>query len=122
MAKVRCPGSMKTMVPEPLDRKCPKCGSMIEIWSDEEKADCKCGETVFKDKAPTCVVWCSAAEECLGDIFDVKQMKEDAKKKAAAEGNPEFVAQVAEKIKKEKDSKTCDQVKEEFKKEKDKDS
>ncbi len=58
MAKVRCPGSMKTMVPEPLERKCPKCGSMIEIWSDEEKADCKCGETVFKDKAPTCVVWC----------------------------------------------------------------
>tara|TARA_B100001964_G_scaffold39305_1_gene42831 strand:- start:133 stop:501 length:369 start_codon:yes stop_codon:yes gene_type:complete len=122
MAKVRCPGSMKTMVPEPLERKCPKCSSMIEIWSDEEKADCTCGETVFKDAAPTCVVWCSAAEECLGDIFDVKQMKEDAKKKAAAEGNPEFVAQVAEKIKKEKDSKTCNKVKEEFKKEKDKDS
>ncbi len=49
-------------------------------------------------------------------------MKEDAKKKAAAEGNPEFVAQVAEKIKKEKDSKTCNKVKEEFKKKKDKDS
>ena len=121
MAKVRCPGSMKTMVPEPLERKCPKCGSMIEIWSDEEKADCTCGETVFKDKAPTCVVWCSAAEECLGDIFDVKKMKEDAKKKAAAEGNPEFVAQVAEKIKKEKD-KNCAQIKEEFKKEKDENS
>ncbi len=122
MAKVRCPGSMKTMVPEPLERKCPKCSSMIEIWSDEEKADCTCGETVFKDGAHTCVVWCSAAEVCLGVIFDVKQMKEDAKKKAAAEGNPEFVAQVAEKIKKEKDSKTCNKVKEEFKKEKDKDS
>ncbi len=121
MAKVRCPGSMKTMVPEPLERKCPKCGSMIEIWSDEEKADCKCGETVFKDAAPTCVVWCSAAEECLGDVFDVKKLKEDAKKKAAAEGNPEFVAQVAEKIKKEKE-KNCDQIKKEFKNEKGKDS
>jgi len=94
---------------------------MIEIWSDEEKADCTCGETVFKDAAPTCVVWCSAAEECLGDIFDVKKLKEDAKKKAAAEGNPEFVAQVAEKIKKEQD-KNCAKVKEEFKKEKGKDS
>jgi hypothetical protein len=94
---------------------------MIEIWSDEEKADCRCGETVFKDKAPTCVIWCSAAEECLGDIFDVKQMKADAKKKAAAEGNPEFVAQVAEKIKQEKD-KNCAQIQEEFKKEKGKDS
>ncbi len=122
MAKVRCPGSMKTMVPEPLERKCPKCGSMIEIWSDEEKADCRCGATVFKDAAPTCVVWCSAAEECLGDIFDVKKMKEDAKKKAAAEGNPEFVAQLGDKIKKEKD-KDCAQTQEQAKqakKEKDK--
>lgn len=91
---------------------------MIEIWSDEEKADCTCGETVFKDAAPTCVVWCSAAEECLGDIFDVKKLKEDAKKKAAAEGNPEFVAQVAEKIKKEKE-KDCAEVREKAKKDKD---
>ncbi len=69
-------------------------------------------------------VWYGAAPQksALETFFDVKQMKEDAKKKAAAEGNPEFVAQVAEKIKKEKDSKTCDKVKEEFKKEKDKDS
>ena len=118
MAKVRCPGSMKTMVPEPLERKCPKCGDMIEIWSDEEKADCRCGETVFKDKAPTCVIWCSAAEECLGDIFDVKQMKADAKKKSAAVGNPEFVAQFAERIKKEKD-KNCAQIQEDARKEKD---
>ncbi len=46
-------------------------------------------------------------------------MKEDAKKKAAAEGNPEFVAQVGEKIKKEKD-KDCAQTQERAKKEKDK--
>jgi phage FluMu protein Com len=44
------------MVPEPLERKCPKCGGMIEIWSDEEKTDCTCGETVFKDAAPTCII------------------------------------------------------------------
>ncbi len=119
MAKVRCPGSLKTTVPEPLERKCTKCGSMVEIWSDEEKADCKCGATVFKDATPTCVVWCSAAEECLGDVVDVKKIKEDAKKKAASEGNPEFVAQVGEKIKKEKD-KDCAQVQEKVKKEKEK--
>ncbi len=118
MAKVRCPGSMKTMVPEPLERKCPECGSMIEIWSDEEKADCKCGATVFKDAAPTCVVWCSAAEECLGDIFDVKKLKEDAKKKASAEGNPEFVSQVGDKIKKEKE-KECAEIKKKAHEEKD---
>ncbi len=102
MGKVRCPGSIKTTVPEPLERKCPKCGSTVEIWSDEEKADCKCGATVFKDVKMTCVVWCSAAEECVGDIVDVKKIKEDAKKKAASEGNPDFFNQVQEKIKKEK--------------------
>ena len=37
MEKVRCTGSMKNMVNETIERKCPKCGSMIEIWSDEEK-------------------------------------------------------------------------------------
>jgi hypothetical protein len=42
-------------------------------------------------------------------------MKEDAKKKAAAEGNPEFVAQVGDKIKKEKD-KDCAQTQEQAKK------
>jgi len=45
-------------------------------------------------------------------------MKADAKKKAAAEGNPEFVAQVAERIKKEKD-KNCAQIQEDARKEKD---
>ena len=82
MGKVRCPGSIKTTVPEPLERKCPKCGSIVEIWSDEEKADCKCGATVFKDVKMTCVVWCSAAEECVGDIVDVKKIKAEAKKNA----------------------------------------
>ncbi|MDR4505627.1 MAG: hypothetical protein MRK01_12705 [Candidatus Scalindua sp.] len=104
MGKVRCPGSIKTTVPEPLERKCPKCGSLVEIWSDEEKADCRCGATVFKDVKMTCVVWCNAAEECVGDIVDVKKIKEEAKKKAASEGNPDFVKQVTEKIMKEKKS------------------
>jgi hypothetical protein len=45
-------------------------------------------------------------------------MQEDAKKKAAAEGNPEFVSQVGDKIKKEKD-KDCAEIKEKAKKEKD---
>lgn len=108
MAKVRCPGSMKTLTPEPLERKCTKCGEMVEIFSDEEKADCECGNTVFKDAQYTCVVWCSAAEECLGDIVDVKKIKEDAKKRAALEGNPEFVSEVQQKIKDKCDMKKPD--------------
>lgn len=107
VGNVRCPGSLKTTAPEPVERKCPKCGSMVEIWSDEEKADCKCGMTIFKEKIPTCVEWCSAAEECLGDIVDVKKIKAEAKKRAATEGNIKFFDNVSELIKKKQEEKNC---------------
>ncbi len=84
--KVRCPGSMKSTAPEIIERSCPKCGHTVEMFADEEKTDCKCGNTVFKNKVPTCVEWCSAAEECLGDVIDVKKVKAEAKKRAVAEG------------------------------------
>ncbi len=107
MTEIRCPGSLRTTVPTPVERKCHKCGDMVEIWSDEEKADCKCGAIIFKDKQPTCAVWCNYAEKCLGDIVDVKKIKDDAKKQAASEGNPGFVADVSKMIdekKRQKDS------------------
>ncbi|MFQ5862643.1 MAG: hypothetical protein ACE5IC_05915 [Candidatus Brocadiales bacterium] len=84
--KVRCPGSMRSTAPEIIERTCPKCRRTVEMFADEEKTDCTCGNTVFKDKVPTCVEWCSAAEECLGDVIDVKKVKEEAKKRAIAEG------------------------------------
>ncbi|MEE9514509.1 MAG: hypothetical protein V3V54_00630 [Candidatus Brocadiales bacterium] len=99
--KVRCPGSMKTTAPEIIERPCPKCGRTVEMFADEEKTDCKCGNTVFKSKVPTCVEWCSAAEECLGDVVDVKKVKAEAKKRAIAEGaDLEFADKLTEMIKK----------------------
>ena len=95
MSDIRCPGSLRTTVPTPTERKCHKCGLIVEIWSDEEKADCKCGTTIFKDKLPTCAVWCSYAEKCLGDVVDVEKIKKEAKEKAASEGNPEFFKDVS---------------------------
>jgi len=90
----RCPGSLKSSLAEPLERPCPKCGATIEIWSDEERATCKCGGVVFKDKTPTCVEWCAAAEKCLGHILDVAKIKAEAAARARAEGNPEFVREI----------------------------
>lgn len=99
--KVRCPGSMKTTAPEIIERECPKCGNIVEMFADEEKVDCSCGNTVFKDKVPTCVEWCSAAEECLGDVIDVKKIKEEAKKRAVAEGaDTDFTTRLTEMLKK----------------------
>ncbi|MEE9487932.1 MAG: hypothetical protein V3W00_04400 [Candidatus Brocadiales bacterium] len=98
--KVRCPGSMKSTAPEIIERDCPKCGNTVEMFADEEKTDCKCGNTVFKSKVPTCVEWCSAAEECLGDVIDVKKVKAEAKKRAVAEGaDLEFTSRLTDMIK-----------------------
>jgi len=104
MGKVRCPGSIRNTTPVPIERKCHNCGATIEMWSDEEKVDChKCGTEIFKDKVPTCIEWCKSAEECMGHIFDVKKIQEEAKKRAAADGNPKFFDQVTEMIKKKKE-------------------
>ncbi len=104
MSKVKCPGSIRNATPTPIDRKCHNCGVMVEMWSDEEKTDChKCGTTIFKDKVPTCVEWCKSAEECMGDILDVKKIQAEAKRRAAADGNPKFFENVTEMIKKKKE-------------------
>jgi len=97
-AKVRCPGSLRSVAPQPLERQCPRCGRSVEIWSDEEKAACKCGGTVFKDRRPTCAEWCPAAEKCLGGLVDVKKIRAEAQARAEAEGNPRFVEHVCEMI------------------------
>ena len=68
-----------------------KCGRNVEIWSDEIKAACKCGEVVFRDRQLTCVEWCPAAEQCVGDLVDVKKIKAEARERASKEENPNFV-------------------------------
>lgn len=48
--------------------KCPKCGTGVEIFSDETRAKCqKCGQKVYKEKLPSCIEWCAKARECLGE-------------------------------------------------------
>ena len=99
MPQFRCPGSLRSAAPVPMERPCSKCGRTLEIFSDEEKVLCKCGAVVFRDKVPRCVEWCSAAEKCLGHVLDVKKIQAEAKKRAAAEGNPHFVQEVCELVK-----------------------
>jgi hypothetical protein len=46
---------------------CPKCGEMVEIFSDEQRRRCpECKTMVFIEETPSCVQWCTAARECLG--------------------------------------------------------
>jgi NADH pyrophosphatase NudC (nudix superfamily) len=64
----RCPGSGGIRTPIPSLKPCPRCGQEVEIWSDELKAKCaNCGATVFREAVPSCIDWCKAAKECLGE-------------------------------------------------------
>ncbi len=109
MGKVRCPGSLKTTSPTIIERRCNKCGRVVEMFADEEKTECRCGNAVFKDRIPTCVVWCKSAEECMGDIIDVKKIKEEAQKNAEKEGNPQFASKLKELL--EKKQQDCTETK-----------
>ena len=62
----RCPG-MTNAVRLQL-QSCPKCGAEVEIFTSEVKVKCgQCGEMVYSERLPSCVDWCAAARECLGE-------------------------------------------------------
>lgn len=47
---------------------CPDCGYRVEIFSDEIKVKCpKCKGLVCKERLPSCVDWCKAARQCIGE-------------------------------------------------------
>lgn len=63
----KCPGQDdKNLKSEIL--KCPNCGQEVEIFSDEIKVRCpKCKSLVCQQRLPSCVDWCKAARECIGE-------------------------------------------------------
>ena len=63
----KCPGQdMRKLRVELFKR--TKCGAEVEIFSDETRIKClKCGTMVFKEHLPSCIEWCSAARQCLGE-------------------------------------------------------
>jgi hypothetical protein len=63
----KCPGqddrNLKTEIIT-----CPACGYKVEIFSDEIKVKCpKCKGLVCKERLPSCVDWCKAARQCIGE-------------------------------------------------------
>jgi len=67
-ANQSCPGSRTIKDPRPEYVSCRRCGTELEIWSDEAKVTCpKCLTIYFQEKNLTCVEWCSFARQCVGD-------------------------------------------------------
>ncbi|MBN1344690.1 MAG: phosphohydrolase [Phycisphaerae bacterium] len=62
----RCPGQDSRNLTAAFHR-CPNCGAMVEIFSDEQRQRCpECKTMVFTEETPSCVQWCTAARDCLG--------------------------------------------------------
>jgi len=71
--ELKCPGQDANKRLETQDVKCPACGREIEMFGDEQKYHCRCGQWVFREALPTCALWCPAAQRCLGEIGNLPE-------------------------------------------------
>ena len=54
---------------------CAGCGYVAEIFSDEIRVACsRCKNLICKERLPSCINWCKAARECVGEE-KYKQLK-----------------------------------------------
>ena len=68
-----CQGKPRT--PEIIEKICPNCGAVIEMFSvDTEMACEKCGFVAYNDTL-SCVQWCKYAKECVGEEMYNHMMK-----------------------------------------------
>lgn len=65
-----CPGLREFLRPTPAYVKCHVCSADVEIWSDEDVAECtECGaEWRRPDKNSSCLEYCEYADKCRGII------------------------------------------------------
>ncbi len=69
-----CPGINRFVRPVPEYFKCPNCGAIVEIWSDEETGICDtCHKEVSKFvKEQSCLDYCEYADKCREIIENTK--------------------------------------------------
>jgi len=68
----KCPGSFARKLDSVLVV-CPACGREVEIFTDEPKRTCRCGNVLRREAQPTCAEWCPAAAQCLGEELDAEE-------------------------------------------------
>ena len=62
-----CPGVSNLRTPTLAIKKCPQCGSEVEVFSNDLKVSCDiCGFVIYNDII-SCVQWCRYAKECVGE-------------------------------------------------------
>lgn len=82
-----CQGKPRTPTIE--EKRCPQCGSVIEIFSTDTQVACeKCGFVAYNDSL-SCVQWCKYARKCVGDEMYEHMMEIAAQQKARAKAERE---------------------------------
>ena len=78
-----CQGKPRTPTLE--EKRCPRCGSIIEIFSTDTEVACEhCGQVVYNDTL-SCVQWCQYARKCVGDEMYEHMMEIARAQKARAQ-------------------------------------
>ena len=77
-----CQGKPRT--PTILEKICPKCGHIIELFSIDTQVACdNCGFVAYNDTL-SCVQWCGYAKQCVGEEMYEKMMEIAAQQKEQA--------------------------------------
>lgn len=75
-----CQGKPRT--PTIVEKECPNCGSIIELFSIDTQMPCeKCGFVAYNDTL-SCVQWCQYAKQCVGEEMYLHMMEIAAAQKA----------------------------------------
>lgn len=62
-----CPGGSAIRTPTLEIKKCPRCGSEVEIFSNDAGVKCDgCGLVVYSN-LQSCIQWCRHAKLCFGE-------------------------------------------------------
>ncbi len=94
-----CPGRRNVRKLDSMLVRCPKCKGIVEIFTDEIKARCRCGEVLLRESVPACISWCAAAEKCLGEVVDLRLIREKIQKSCGAGSAGEYVKEIGKKVK-----------------------
>lgn len=66
MLNRKCPGSLAG-TPTLKIKKCPECGSKVEVFSNDVSVNCdNCGFTIYNDLESR-IQWCKYAKYCVGE-------------------------------------------------------
>ena len=80
-----CQARPKT--PSIIEKTCPRCGSLIELFSIDTEMSCEnCGFVAYNDTL-SCVQWCEYARQCVGDemykaMMELAESQKNARRKS----------------------------------------